>query len=200
MQSPMKRDATCCESGHPPDGPARTRAVRRDELSALNQLVLENQSMVYNLVYRILGDPDLATTATGRTFLKAFRGQKPRRQPSVRWLMQIAVAICQEELHQAPILSSDSRTPFVGDNAHESIAAHTAHQSSGDGVQALLNPLPSDQRVTLVLSDVQGLSYREIADVTGVSVDVVRSRLSRGRTALRNALLARGELPPGVQP
>jgi len=74
------------------------------------------------------------------------------------------------------------------------------HQKSRDHAQVLLNTLPPDQRVALVLSDVQGLSYREIADVTGVSVDMIRSRLSQGRTTLRNALLARGELSPAAQP
>jgi RNA polymerase sigma-70 factor (ECF subfamily) len=199
MQSALKRDANCCESGHRSLWSAYSRAVRRERMSALNQWFLENQSIVYNLAYRILGDPDSAAAATERTLLKACR-QRPRGQPSVRWLLRIAVAMCQEELRQAQILTSDLRRPLAGDNAHESGAAHTAHQPSGDGVQTLLNTLPPDQRVTLVLSDVQGLSYREIADVIGVSVDVVRSRLGRGRTALRNALLAQGEMSPGVQP
>ena len=118
----------------------------------------------------------------------------------MRWLLPIAIAMCKEELCQAQMLTSDLCRPSFGNNAYESATEQTAHQPSDDGVQALLNTLPSDQRLTLVLSDVQGSSYREIADVIGASVDVVRSRLSRGRTALRNALLARGEISPGVQP
>jgi RNA polymerase sigma-70 factor (ECF subfamily) len=199
MQSAMKRDANCCAPGYPSQGRACSLAVRRDRMSALNQWLLENQSIVYNLAYRTLGDPDSAAAATERTLLKACR-QRPRGQPSVQWLLRIAATMCQEELCQAKILISDLRRPSVGDNAYESATEQTAHQMPGDGVQALLNTLPSDQRVILVLSDVQGLSYREIADVIGVSVDVVRSCLGRGRTALRNALLARGEISPGVQP
>jgi RNA polymerase sigma-70 factor (ECF subfamily) len=200
-QSTMKRHATCYKPGHPSHRPARTRVARCDRLTAFNQLVLQHRSMVYNLAYRILGDPELAAVATEKTFLRVSQVLPKSRGKSPKlWLMRIAVAICQEGLRQAPLLSSDSRTPLVGDNAHESVTAHTAHQPSGDGVQALLNALPLDQRVTLVLSDVQGLSYREIADVTGVTDEVIRSHLSQGRTALRNALLAKGEFPPGAQP
>ncbi len=201
MQSVMKRDATCPKSEHPSHRPARSRAVRRDRLSAFNHLILENQSMVYNLAYCIVGDPDLAAAATECTFLRAYRGVPRRRgQSPGRWLLRIAVTVCQEKLCQVPIPNSDLHKPSVGDDAHETITAPSARQPSPDGVQALLNAVPPSQRIPLVLSDAQGLSYREIADVTGVSVDVVQSRLSRGRTALRNALLARGEISPGVQP
>jgi RNA polymerase sigma-70 factor (ECF subfamily) len=199
MQSAMKTDANCYEPGYSSQGHAYSWAVRRDRMAALNQWLLENQRIVYNLAYLMLGDPDSAAAATERTFLKACR-QRPRGQPSVRWLLPIAIAMCKEELCQAQMLTSDLCRPSVGDNAYESVTPHTAHQPAGDGVQTLLNTLPPDQRLTLVLSDVQGLSYRQIADVIGVSVDVVRSHLSRGRTALRNALLARGEISPGVQP
>ena len=57
--------------------------------------------------------------------------------------------------------------------------------------------VPPDQRTTLVLSDVQGLSYAEIAEVTGASIGTVKSRLSRGRARLRDCLLEQGELLPG---
>jgi len=201
MQTAMKRDATCYESGHPLHGPAGTRAVRRDRLSALNQWLLENQSIVYNLAYRILGDPELAIAATEETFLRESPVRAKSRRTSPRlWLMRTTVTVCNELLVRLPHLGPNSCDRMAGDNTHETITAPTAPQPSPADLQALLNTIPPDQRVTLVLSDVQGLSYREIADVTGVSVDVVRSRLSRGRTALRNALLQRGEISPGVQP
>jgi RNA polymerase sigma-70 factor (ECF subfamily) len=64
-------------------------------------------------------------------------------------------------------------------------------------IQAGISTLPSEQRVVLVLSDVQGLSYKEIAQATGLSLGTVKSRLSRGRAKLRDYLLDRGELLPG---
>jgi RNA polymerase sigma-70 factor (ECF subfamily) len=59
-----------------------------------------------------------------------------------------------------------------------------------------IGSLTFDQRVTLVLSDVQGMSYSEIAEATGVSVGTVKSRLSRARSSLRDYLLDQGELLP----
>ena len=63
-------------------------------------------------------------------------------------------------------------------------------------IQAGINTLPADQRVTLVLSDVQGMSYEEIASLTGANLGTVKSRLSRARTKLREYLLEHGELLP----
>ena len=60
------------------------------------------------------------------------------------------------------------------------------------GIQAL----PHDQKITLVLADIQGLSYQEVADSTGTSVGTVKSRLSRGRAKLRDYLVNTGELLP----
>lgn len=196
----MSKPATRYLSRHSLNRPVGARVARRDRLSAFNQLVLEHRSMVFNLAYRILGNPNLATTATENTFLRALRGFPKCHDKSPRlWLMRTAVAVCQEQLRQMPIQSSDSYEPSAGDNAHETVTPCASRQPSCDGAQAFLNTLSPDQRVTLVLSDVQGLSYREIAGVTGASVDVIQSHLSRGRTALRNALFAQGELPPGGQ-
>jgi RNA polymerase sigma factor (sigma-70 family) len=197
----MMGNATGCQSSRSPRRPARVGAGRRDWLPALTQFILDNQSMVYNLAYRILGDLDLAVTVTEDTFLRAFAALPQHRVKSPNlWLMRIAVAVCHEQLYRSPKLSLNTCNTLSGDDTRETIAAHAARQPSCDRVQAILSALPPDQRVTLVLSDVQGLSYREIAEVTGVSADVIRSRLSWGRTALRNALLAQGQFPAEAQP
>ena len=71
----------------------------------------------------------------------------------------------------------------------------------GDLIQGGIDTLPADQRVVLVLSDVQGSSYQEIADITEVSLGTVKSRLSRARAKLRDYLMARPELlPAGYRP
>ena len=67
----------------------------------------------------------------------------------------------------------------------------------GQVIQVGLNTLPPDQRIALVLSDVQGFSYQEIAEITRSSLGTVKSRLSRGRAKLRDYLLDQGELLPG---
>ncbi len=80
--------------------------------------------MVYDLAFRILGDPDLAATATEYTFLRAFRGLPKCRETSPRlWLVRMAVTVCQEQLSHIPILGSDTCEPSVGDDAHEAVTA-----------------------------------------------------------------------------
>lgn len=174
--------------------------ARRNRAYPFSQLVLENQDMVFNLAYRILGDPELAASATEDTFVKALRAFPGcRGNPPKLWMTRIVVTTCQEQLEALPLQDSDIRCPSHGDDQVASCAVLSDDQLSIDHAQALLNTLPPDQRVAIVLSAVQGLSYREIADVTGASVDMIWSLVSQGRTALRNALLARSELSPGVQ-
>jgi RNA polymerase sigma-70 factor (ECF subfamily) len=68
-------------------------------------------------------------------------------------------------------------------------------------MQAALLTLPPDQRLAVILSDVQGLSYEEVGEAMGSSLGTVKSRISRGRARLRRYLLERGELsPPGQRP
>jgi hypothetical protein len=93
----MKRHTNRYQSGNSSHRHARTRVARRDRLSAFNQLVLENRSMVYNLVYGILGDPDLAVAATEDTFLRALPALPAYREKrSKQWLMETAINVCQE--------------------------------------------------------------------------------------------------------
>jgi RNA polymerase sigma-70 factor (ECF subfamily) len=66
-------------------------------------------------------------------------------------------------------------------------------------IQAGLNTLPEDQRSALILADIQGLAYQEVAVSMGTSIGTVKSRISRGRRRLRDFLQERGELPSGAR-
>jgi RNA polymerase sigma-70 factor (ECF subfamily) len=74
---------------------------------------------------------------------------------------------------------------------------YVERQELNQAIQQGIETLPPEQRIIVVLSDVQGLSYKEIADVTGVTLGTVKSRLSRGRAKLRDQLLEQRELLPG---
>jgi RNA polymerase sigma-70 factor (ECF subfamily) len=158
------------------------RRSRYGRLEAFEQFVHQHQNTVYNVAYRILGDRELAAQVTRDTFSRSFPLFAEFRGASTRlWLMRLVTNVCHDLLRREP-------------------AAYQAASANGDVFQAHLNTLPLDQRIALVLSDVQGLSYREIAQVTGLSVGIVSSRLNRGRVALRDVLLAQGRLLPGVRP
>lgn len=157
---------------------AYRQAVGHGRLGIFHQFVLEHEGMVYNVAYRILGDQGLAVQATRAAFTRSFSAFTDFRGESARlWLMGIVVGICQHQLRREVHPHADLP------------AEHTADQQC-------LGALPLEQRITVVLSDIEKLSYREISRVMGVSVDVVRCRLSQGRAILRETLLARGEIAP----
>ncbi|GIV84136.1 MAG: RNA polymerase subunit sigma-24 [Candidatus Roseilinea sp.] len=184
------------------------RAAQRGDVAAFNQLVLAYQSQVYNVAYRILGEPAAAADAAQEAFLSAFTHINDYRGGSFKaWLLRIVTNACYDALRYAqrrPTASLDARDDAdEGRSLAEVLPAddedplHAAERSDLRrfiGRAAL--QLPPDQRITFVLSDVQGLSYEEIAEVMQVSLGTVKSRLSRARAKLRDALLAHAELLP----
>jgi RNA polymerase sigma-70 factor (ECF subfamily) len=187
------------------DEKALIAAAQRGEIPAFNQLVLTYQSMVYNLACRILGDADAAADASQDAFLSAFRAIKKFRGGSFKaWLLRIVTNACYDQMRykqrrptsslEALLVEPDPPPSFT--DSTEGPEDYTLRQELGQVIQAGLNTLPPDQRIALVLSDVQGFSYQEIAQVTRSSLGTVKSRLSRGRAKLRDYLLEQGELLP----
>jgi len=187
------------------DEKALIASATRGDTHAFNNLVLHYQDMVYNLTYRILGDAEVAADASQDTFLSAYQAVSKFKGGSFKaWLLRIATNACYDQLRlkkrrpssslEALYTETDLSSPFV--NGRETPEEHALRQELGQTIQGGIDTLPPDQRVTLVLSDVQGLTYKEIAQTTGVSVGTVKSRLSRARSSLRDHLLAQGELLP----
>lgn len=182
------------------------QAAQRGDLNAFNDLVLRYQSQVYNLAYRIMGDGDSAADATQEAFISAYRAIGGYRGGSFRaWLMRIVTNACYDELRRRkrrPTSSlealhvADAAPGEVLMNGSEGPEAYAQRQDLNRMLHAGLQTLPEEQRVALVLSDVQGHNYQEIAEITGVSLGTVKSRLSRARAKMRDHLLARGELLP----
>jgi len=180
-------------------------SARRGDTRAFNELVSHYQDMVYNVSYRILGDAEAAADASQDAFLSAYQAVDRFKGGSFKaWLLRIATNACYDQLRvkkrrptsslEALYTDSHASSHFI--NGRETPEEHTLRQELGQTIQLGISTLAPDQRVTLVLSDVQGLSYKEIAQVTGVSVGTVKSRLSRARASLRDYLSIRGELLP----
>jgi RNA polymerase sigma-70 factor (ECF subfamily) len=163
------------------------------------------QSMVYNVAYRILSDPDAASDATQDAFLSAFKAMGKFRGGSFKaWLMRIVTNACYDQLRvkqRRPTSSLDDlpvesdHSPYLHDPA-EKPDEFVERQELNHMIQVAISTLPVEQRVVVVLSDVQGLSYQEIAQATGLSLGTVKSRLSRGRAKLRDYLVQQRELLP----
>ncbi len=181
------------------------RAAQRGELSAFNQLVLTYQGLAYNVAYRVLGDPEAAADATQDSFLKAYRALGDFRGGSFKaWLLRIITNTCYDLLRARQRRPAVSLEDLAVDSEHASRLVQEDEDPEeralrgelASTIQGGIQRLPEDQRITLVLADIEGFSYQEIAEITGVELGTVKSRLSRGRSRLRDYLLERQELLP----
>lgn len=200
------------------DGGGIERALHqalRGDVAAFNTLVLAYQRQVYNVCLRTLGNPEDAADATQDAFLSAFRGLKTFRGPAAGlrgWLLRVAINTCYDHLRRRqrrPADSLDVAPSSDGEadagpaerlpDPHPGPEQHLLGLESARAIQRALDQLPVDQRLTVVLCDVQGLSYDEASRILGVELGTVKSRLSRARAQLRTLLRAAGELPAGAE-
>jgi RNA polymerase sigma-70 factor (ECF subfamily) len=181
--------------------------ARRGDLQAFNSLVLHYQTLVYNLAYRMMGERESAADATQDTFIRAYKNIRRFQGGSFKaWLLRIATNLCYDELrrHQRQRQTSLEALYVVEEDANPALTAQTESPESyaqrnelAQAIQDCLNRLPPDQRMTAILSDVQGYSYEEITAIARISLGTVKSRLSRARARLRDCLRSKGELIPG---
>src|SRR6266568_3656580 len=191
------------------------KAAQGGDVAAFNTLVLEYQRQIFNVCYRTLGNSEDASDATQDALLSAFRGLKTFNGPASglrSWLLRIAVNTCYDQLRRrqrrpvdsldAPSTADPDRETSLGDHVPDPSAGpeqHSLISETARQIQAALDQLPPDQRLTVTLCDVQGLSYDEAAQAMAVELGTVKSRLSRGRAQLRALLAAKGELPAASQ-
>ncbi len=188
---------------------ALIQSARKGDLTAFNTLVLAYQHQVYNLAYRIMGEDAAAADAAQETFISAYKNIKSFRGGSFKsWLLRIVTNACYDELRRRKRRPATSLDDLTSDNEKdvefdvpsndEGPESQAQQRELADLIQRGIRTLPEDQRIVLVLSDVQGMSYEEIADTTNSNLGTVKSRLSRGRAKLREWLQAQGELLPDV--
>ena len=166
------------------------RFKKRDS-AAFEVLVRKYQDIVYNLCRYMLQDPEKAQDAAQDVFLKAYRGLKDFRPDfSIHtWLYRIAVNTCldykrksyREALRNEPLAEDlPSKEPFA-DQLYVS-------RESTKAIQRALQKLPEKLRATIVLREIEELSYEEIAQILRTSIGTVKSRISRAREQLRHLL------------
>ena len=175
--------------------------ARAGELDAFNDLVEVYQDQLFALIVRMVPDRDQASDCVQEALFSAFRNLAGFRGGSVKsWLNRIAVNAAMD-IQRArkrrpsqpyPELEDESWQPPAGEDANPVTTALTTerHQAINDA----LATITSDQRAAIVLFDVEGFDYAEIAEMTGVSLGTVKSRIHRGRLALRDRLADRMEL------
>jgi RNA polymerase sigma-70 factor, ECF subfamily len=187
------------------DEPTLITAAQRGDLPAFNQLILHYQGLAYNVAYRIVGDPDTAADATQDGFVKAFSRISQYRGGSFKaWLLRIITNTCYDTLRARKRRPTTPLETEDEDPEHDSILLDNAErpddyvmrQELAGTIQSAISQLPPDQRTVLILCDVEGLDYQEIAEATGAALGTVKSRLSRARARVRDILLSQKELLP----
>ena len=174
------------------------------DLHAFNVLVECYQRQVYNLCLRLLPSAASAEDATQEAFIAAYRRIDSFHGGNFRaWLLRIAANASYDELRRQrrrPAASLEAAMASQGVAQAPSPAAgpedEALRRELNVHLQQGLATLPSDQRLAVILRDVHGLSYEELAEVMHCSVGTVKSRIARGRARMREYLMARRELLP----
>ena len=184
--------------------------------AAFNALVEKYQGAAYALALRMLGDPDIAADVTQEAFFSAYRALGTFHGASFRaWLLRIVSNGCYDVFrargrqpvtsleamleHDDATSSSDSRLPAAMVDPSWSPEEATLRAEVITTIEAALLQLPPEQRLAVVLCDIQGMAYEEVARIMETPLGTVKSRIARARAQLRLLLTRGGELSPPAQ-
>ncbi|RME48474.1 MAG: sigma-70 family RNA polymerase sigma factor [Chloroflexi bacterium] len=169
--------------------------AQRGDQQAFAKLVEAYQGPVYNLAYRMLGNADDAADAAQETFLRAYAhlaSYDPKRKFS-SWLLTIASNYCIDQLRRRRInwVSVEELPPWETLRARTPDPEESAIRGSdANEIQEMLNTLPPDYRLAVVLRYWYDYSYQDIAAMTNSTVSAVKSRLHRARRMLAEVITA----------
>jgi RNA polymerase sigma-70 factor (ECF subfamily) len=190
--------------------PALIRDAQHGDLDAFNTLVLAYQDIVYNTALRILGDEDLAADASQEAFISAFRALNSFRGGSFRaWLLRTVTNACYDELRRKQRRPTTPLEPETEDGDEVETPRWLADPNPSPeeqldqaelehAIQHCLENLPTDFRTVVVLADIQGLDYTEVAAAVKKPLGTIKSRLARARLRLRECLQSFRELLPAA--
>ncbi len=182
-------------------GVAQEQTNRRAEF---DRLVDRYHKQAYNIAYRMTGNHADAEDLTQEAFVRAFRffGNYRRDWPFDNWLYKIMSNLFVDDLRRRPkahVQSLDQpldfgsgsgdvylEIPDIGANPERMVMSHELDEH----IQRALTSLPNDFRMTVILADIEGMSYEEISVAMNCSLGTVRSRLHRGRKLLRSKIAA----------
>ena len=177
-------------------------------LDAFNTLILTYQDNVFNAALRILGDEDQAADAAQESFISAFKSIKTFRGGSFKgWLMRIVTNACYDELRRKKRRPTTPLEPETDDGeemdsprwlADPNMTPDQAAEADEleHAIQHCLDNLPLDFKTVVVMADIQGMDYSEVASSVRVPLGTVKSRLARARLRLQECLQGFAELLP----
>jgi len=180
-----------------PDGDLLAKAAAGD-LDAFNVIVERYQRAIYHASWVILLDQMQAEDATQDTFIRAWNAIESFQGDNARpWLLRIATNRSLDLIRQRTRQATGSLDEQVAEqeprwstlSPPEVPEREAEKHELSDRLEKAIAVLPEDQRVAIVLADVMGYDYSEIAELTDAAIGTIKSRISRGRTRLRSILL-----------
>lgn len=174
-------------------------STRDGDLDAFNQLVERYERLVYAVCFRLLRNTQRAEDVTQETFIRAYTALAQFRGGAFRpWLLRIATNQSYDLLRQERRRTTDSldalpvevEPRWTTGTPPDDPAWYAERSELSRRLESALAELPDDQRLVVILSDIHGYPYGEIAAIAGVPPGTVKSRLSRGRARLRDVLRA----------
>jgi len=180
---------------------------RKGDATAIEKLVCKYQGRIYNLILKICSNPDDAAELTQDTFVKLLENidKFESRSAFYTWAFRIAVNLTlnyRKRKATVGFTSLDAETASDNEQARQGLAAILSDDKSPDPAQVAENKelcdlirkgiskLDDEHRTIIVLRDIEGMDYEQIAEVLGTELGTVKSRLSRARAALRQILEA----------
>jgi RNA polymerase sigma-70 factor (ECF subfamily) len=177
------------------------------DVESFNQLVVRWERPIYALAYRVIGREEEARDVVQETFLRAFRGIGNFRGQAKfsSWVYRIALNLCRDWIRRerrTPILPAPEGVDVIELAAEqgpaESIEDLVARNDMSQVVADLMTRLPEEQRTAIILKEYHGMTFQEIADLQGVPLSTVKTRLYQGLTVLRRHLQQQGKYDPAT--
>lgn len=172
--------------------------TRQGNRVAFGELIARYQVQVYHFSRRLLGSAEAAQDITQDVFIKAFLALDTWRPDAAfaAWLLRIARNACLDLLRaqqRYPQVSLESQTEELV--AHwPSVEQHAIQAQRLEQLEKALSKLSVEHREILILRDIEGFSYQEVAELLNINTGTVRSRLSRGRAALMQQIKSRSDV------
>ncbi len=170
------------------------KLFQNGEKDVYRYLVERHQEKVRNIIFSIFNDPDLVDDIAQEVFIKAYQALPKFRFESsfYTWVYRIAVNKCRDELRKKKVKRFFSFSSFEH-TTNSKIENHSSVTFDDENLKSVIEDsikqLPEKFRMPIILKDIDGLSYDEIAEVLDCEVGTVKSRLSRGRSMLKEILM-----------
>ncbi len=186
---------------HNPEEQQWVKKASQGDVAAFEQLMRIHESRMYAVSLRMCGNREDALDCTQEAMLRIFRaiGSFKGQSSFATWVYRITMNTCLDELRRRKVRTSSSLDALLDSgwaptDEDDTPERHSIASEQRRTLERAIASLPEDMRAAIVLRDVQGFSYDEIAAMLEANVGTIKSRISRGREKLREVLLKQPEL------